>query len=227
MENTTRIADLPDSAPQNYIPPAIETRQQNNANVPTNYVPINVHANPYGISAQNPIPPIPQPTHAPQPMQQPQQHQQPQYISEEQHRQLQNMQHQRIPSRDIPMDTTDYTHDDAIQANYIPKNRYEKDYVREYEDMTERNLREYEDKKRKEKSMDNLINQLQIPIMIALMYLVFQLPIINTIIFKRFSMFAIYDNDGNFNFYGLLFKSALFGWVYYMIQYMTNFLSEL
>jgi|UniRef100_A0A6C0H2Z5 hypothetical protein len=227
MENTTRIADLPDSAPQNYIPPAIETRQQNNANVPTNYVPINVHPNPYGISAQNPIPPTPQPTHTLQPTQQPQQHQQPQYISEEQHRQLQNMQHQRLPSRDIPRDTTDYTHDDAIQANYIPKNRVEKDYVREYEDMTERNLREYEDKKRKEKSMDNLINQLQIPIMIALMYLVFQLPIINTIIFKRFSMFAIYDNDGNFNFYGLLFKSALFGWVYYMIQYMTNFLSEL
>jgi len=137
------------------------------------------------------------------------------------------MQQQRLPSRDIPRDTTEYTQDEKIQANYIPKKESSKDYVRDYEDMTEKNLREYEEKKKKEKSFDRLTDQLQIPIMISLLYLVFQLPIINSIVFKKFSFLSIYDTDGNFNFYGLLLKSILFGGAYYSIQYATNFISDL
>lgn len=230
MENTTRISDLPDSSPQYSaaIPPAIETRQQNAANVPTNYAPINLHPNPYGISAQNPIAPT-------QPQSSNMQQQQgfvqppppPQQLSAEHQEQLQNMQRQRLPSRDIPRETLEYAQDEEIQANYIPKKPAGKDYVRDYEDMTERNLREYEEKKRSEKSMDNFATQMQIPVLIALLYFFFQLPIVNTLLFKRFSFLSIYDTDGNFNFYGLLLKSTCFGGLYYMIQYMTAFISEI
>jgi hypothetical protein len=219
MENTTRISDLPDSAP-NYtptIPAAVETRQQNSEAMPTNYVPINVHPNPYGISTQNPIPPTASQRAPPLP---------PHYLSEEQKHQIQGMQQQRLPSRDIPRETLEYTQDEEIQANYIPKRAVSKDYVREYEDMTERNLREYEGKKKAMNSANEFTDRMQIPVLIAILYLIFQLPIVNTMIFKKFSWFAIYDLDGNFNFYGLLLKSVLFGGVFYGFQRIETFFGD-
>jgi hypothetical protein len=208
MENTTRISDLPDPVPN--LPASIETRQQNSASLPTNYVPINVHPNPYGISAQNPIPPA-HPTVS---------------LSEEQKHQLLAMQPQRLPSRDIPRETLEYTQDEEVQANYIPRRQISKDYVRDYEDMTERNVREHERKKKAQESTNDFTDRVQIPIFIAILYLVFQLPIINTLIFKKFSWFAIYDVDGNFNLYGLLLKSALFGGVFYGFQRLETFLGD-
>jgi hypothetical protein len=212
MENITRIADLPDnsSGMTNTFNPNI----QNTGPSATTYVPINVHANPYGISAQNPMPP-------------PQQQQlQPQYVPEEQKMQIQQMQPQRLPSRDIPQDSAGYLHDEQIKANYIPPTRQMNDYVREHEDMTEKNLREYEDKNKRERKLDLLLNEFQTPIFIALLFFLFQLPMINTLIFKKFSFLSIHNADGNFNFNGLVFKSLLFGAFYYSTLKFTTFLSE-
>ena len=215
MENITRISDLPDNANggmQNTFNPNVQQPPVTNG-----YTPINLHPNPYGISAQNPIMTPPQqqtPT------------QQPQYISEEQRAQIQSLQQQRLPSRDIPNDQSGYNHDEQVMPNYIPKPKIEKDYVREYEDMTEKNLREYEDKTRKEKKLDVILSELQVPIFIAILFFFFQLPMINTLIFKRFAFLSIYNPDGNFNFTGLVFKSILFGLFYYFTLKFTNFLAE-
>jgi hypothetical protein len=214
MENITRISDLPDnsSGMSNTFNPNI---QQQPGPATTTYVPINVHANPYGISAQNPMPP-------------PQQQQLPtQIISEDQKMQLQQIQQQRLPSRDIPHDSAGYIQDDQVKPNYIPPVKPMSDYVREHEDMTEKNLREYEEKNKRERKIDMLLNEFQTPIFIALLFFFFQLPMINTLIFKRFSFLSIYNDDGNFNFNGLLFKSILFGGFYYCTLKFTTFLSEI
>lgn len=238
---TTRIADLPDnnnstSAGGVFSPgmPMSNTMNAAGANTnsgfeqavgPTNYVPINVHSNPYGISAQNPIMMPPQ---QPQ-MQQTGQNQQMSqvYIPNEQQAQLENLQHQRLPSRDIPHDTTSYAHDEQIRANYVPRANVSSDYVREYEDMTEKNLREYESKKQKETRLDIILTELQTPIFIAMLFFIYQLPIVNTIIFKKFSFLSLHTSDGNFNTNGLIFKSILFGSAFYSIQKLTTYLSEI
>jgi hypothetical protein len=149
-----------------------------------------------------------------------------QYLSEEQQMQLHNLQHQRLPSRDIPNDQSGYNHDEQVTPNYIPKPKLEKDYVREYEDMTEKNLRDYEDKNRKEKKLDMILTELQVPIFIAILFFFFQLPMVNTLVFKRFAFLSIYNADGNFNFSGLVLKSVLFGLFYYFTLKFTNFLAE-
>lgn len=218
MENITRIADLPDNingGVQNTFNPNMQQPPVTNG-----YVPINVHPNPYGISAQNPImdPPIHQ-----QPMHK---QQKPQYISEENMVLLQTPQ-QRLPSRDIPNDQSSYTNDEEVIPNYISKPKQTiSDYVREHEDMTERNLREYEEKNRKEKKLDLLLTEFQTPIFVMILFFLFQLPMINTLVFKRFSFLSIYNTDGNFNFNGLLLKSILFGFFYYSTTKITTFLSE-
>jgi len=213
MENITRISDLPDvpnnGGTQNSFNPNMQQPPVTNG-----YVPINLHPNPYGISSQNPIMAPPS-----QP--------QPQYVSEEQKLQIQTIQPQRLPSRDIPQDQSGYNHDEEIRPNYIPKSNHKEDYVRNYEDMTEKNLKEYEEKNRKEKKIDILLSEFQTPIFIMILFFLFQLPMINTIIFKRFSFLSIYNADGNFNFSGLVLKSIMFGSFYYGILKFTNFLSEI
>lgn len=243
MEKTTRISDLPENITMQ-MPAYGATmntnggggggggnKQNMNFDSPTNYTPINIHPNPYGISAQNPIMSPPQQPNVQQ-MQQMNQMEysaQPptrQYLSEQQQMEIQNMQQIRLPSRDIPMDMTNYQNDEEIQANYIPKPKVTKDYLKDYEETSEKRIREHEEKKYRENKLDTILTDIQTPILIAFLFFFFQLPIINTFIFKRFSFMNLYNEDGNFNFSGLIFKSMFFGTVFYSIQKTMTFISE-
>ena len=219
MENSfTRISDLPNGNSQPNKPHEL----------PNNYIPINVHPNPYGISDKNPIIELPQDANVHMPQKNTPQFRPPisNQMSETDIAQLNAMQQQRLPSRDIQHDTTSYSQDEAVQPNYIPKPRDLDDYVREHEKTTEKNLREYEDKKRRRNTIDSIITDFQTPIFIAAMYFIFQMPIVNKLIFKRFSFLSIHNDDGNFNFYGLLLKSLSFGAIYYAMVQFTTFISE-
>jgi hypothetical protein len=214
--------------PPQGLPPALQpihTQQGGyEQSTPTNYIPINIHPNPYGISPQNPI-------MSPQqggPMQQqggPQQRQTPP-LSEQHQMELQNMAHHRLPSRDIPIDATGYLNDEQVQANYVPKVKLTKDYIKDYEEVTDKKIREHEEKKYRENRIDSLLSEFQVPIFIMILFFFFQLPIVNSMIFKKFSFLSIYNMDGNFNFYGLLLKSILFGGLYYSIQKSVTFIVE-
>ena len=182
MENITKISDLPTDGigmqgsnqyASNIPPPAainVSKASKMDPDTPTNYTPINTHPNPYGISGQNPI------------MDNPSQsmnmgNNMPQQSSENIQMQinnsmesLQNLQQQRLPSRDIPQDTTQYSNDNHVQPNYIPQPESKRDYVREQEDMTERNLREYEKKQQNLSYWDIIFTDVQTPIFIAVLF---------------------------------------------------------
>ena len=217
MNNITRISDLP----ENVMSQPSKHDNLTEDSLSTNYIPINVHPNPYGISAQNPI--MPQPPND----QQMNQVKQLERLSEEQMLELQNMHHVRLPSKDVKIDTQSYTTDETVQPNYIPKPKLTKDYILEYQDEFEKKHSENEKKKHQESKIDEILVELRVPFMIAALFLVFQLPIINTLVFKRFSFLSIYYEDGNFNFYGLVFKSALFGSAFYFIQKIIDYLGDL
>jgi len=239
MENITRISDLPLDNNMQYsstIPIIMQPQQTKKVSFEEsqgqNYIPMNVHPNPYGISTQNPIMPPPQQpnvshnqpvlsqTYIPPPPQS-------QFLSEEQQMELQQLSHQRIPSRDIPHDTTMYQQDVQIKPNYIPKSNISSDYVRDSEDMTEKNYKEYQQKKKEKNQLDNILTEFQIPIFVGILFFFFQLPIINKMIFKKFSFLSLHDSDGNFNIYGLLLKSILFGGIYYSVFKAINFMLDL
>jgi hypothetical protein len=239
MESITRISDLPldnnmqySSTISNIMQPQQTKKVSFEESQGQNYIPINVHPNPYGISVQNPImPPPKQPnvsqnqsvlsqTYIPPPPQS-------QFLSEEQQMELQQLSHQRIPSRDISHDTTMYQQDVQIKPNYIPKSNISSDYVRDSEDMTEKNYKEYQQKKKEKNQLDNILTEFQIPIFVGILFFFFQLPIINKMIFKKFSFLSLHDADGNFNIYGLLLKSILFGGIYYSVFKAINFMIDL
>jgi len=215
----TRLTDLPDTNIETKPPPKMSGFGSDM------YIPMDVHPNPYGIQqSQNGGMPMPEQTT--QGRQSGNQNTVPQ-LSAEQIAMMKEMPTQRLPQRDIPMDQTELMHDDQIQPNYIPKPKVTSDYIQEYQESTDRKLREYEEKKHRERMQDNLFDKIQIPIMISLMFFLFHLPIVNTIIFKRFSFLSIYTDDGNFNIYGLCLKSILFGAGFYMLDSSMKFLNEI
>ena len=238
MENTTRIADLPmdgaarqsTNAYASMIPPTTISVSNSktskiDGDTPTNYTPINIHPNPYGVSANNPIMENPSQSQRPS-----QQYEAPENIQLQHAPSMevfQNMSQQRLPSRDIPQNTVQYSNDEEVQPNYIPKHNVERDYVKDHYDMTEQNLKEYEQKKRQQSHWDSILNDIQVPFFIAILFFFFQLPFINTFIFKRFAFLSLYHEDGNFNMAGLLLKSALFGTLYYSVHRFTTFISEI
>jgi hypothetical protein len=209
--STTRISDLPENitmqpSPGGVLPPALETRapeklSNDMMNSQTTYVPLNVHSNPYGHPPQPPNSQLPS-------------------FSEESSSSSHppHQQQQRLPSRDIPMNTLEFQHDAEIQANYIPRPRHASDYIREYEQDVGRDRRQLNRQKQMLQTADDWYERLQIPILVALLFFIFQMPVFNTFLRKNFTFLALYNEDGNFNLMGLIFKSALFGSLFYMMQ---------
>ena len=183
-ENTTRIVDLPDSnnyqtdsgymnQPHNHNQNNIQISNSDYDQGNTTYVPMNIHPNPYGNSIQPDMMPPPE-FHASQMKND--------FIAPEQQTVLQNMPQMRLPSRDIPMNQVAYQQDEEVQPNYIPKPKLTSDYVKEYEDATEKAMRKQEKKKYQDEKIDQTLTEFQIPVLIAFLFFIFQLPIINIII---------------------------------------------
>lgn len=112
----------------------------------------------------------------------------------------------QLPSRDIPVDTTPVVVDEQTQPNFVPVASLEKDYIDEYEqdDVPEQN---------NNSSLDDLYNEIQTPLLLAVLFFVFQLPIFKKYLFRYFPV--LFSGDGNLNINGFLFNSALFGLVFY------------
>ena len=65
------------------------------------------------------------------------------------------------------------------------------------------------------------------PIFVGLLFFLFQTPVLNTLIFKKFSFMTIYNSDGNFNFNGLFLKSLLFGSFYMFVIKSIDFITNI
>lgn len=165
------------------------------------YVPLNSHPNPYIGGSENQLP-LPQNTQ----------------LGKE------RPEH-RLEQRHVQFDTTQYN-DEQVQVNYIPQRKINNDFVHDYEERYDDDFRTIEGKKYRKTKLEQLIAQLHMPVLIAILYFIFSMPIFNTFLNKNFSFLQIYDLDGNFNFYGILFKSILFGGCYYLWTGFIDYFNE-
>ena len=125
-------------------------------------------------------------------------------------------------SRDIPRNTENIIQDPQIQPNYIPPNRETEDYIGDYEDNDEI-ISKYNRRVEQDSSLDQLYDEIQVPLLICILYFLFQLPIFRRLLFKYFPV--LFFRDGNINIYGYLFTSVLFGTLYYFISKVTTHFS--
>jgi hypothetical protein len=222
---TTRIVDLPENISIQMPPqggggggglgiPSTNTRTEYDPQNPT-YTPMNIHPNPYGNSIQPNVMPLPQPKYQAQPVQQ--QMMDP-GMDAAQLADLKQMGHMRLPSRDIPMDQIQYQQDEEIQPNYIPKPKLTKDYVREYEEAAEKNAKRHEKTKHQAEQIESAMTDFQLPVLVAILFFLFQIPLIHSLMYKYMSTLPIFHSDGNLNFYGILIKSIMFGSAFWGLQ---------
>ena len=208
----TRISDLPE------IPLNNQMIQSDSS---TMYIPMNVHPNPYGIPEQPPGGmPLP---HASAPHQKMQENSMlPQQPTGNNNSELSYPieQEYRLPAHDVPVRdiSQEFLQDIAVTPNYIPKPKITVDYIKEYEAAAAAKEKEYEKEKKQEKKREEWFDLLQTPILVGILYFILQLPVVNTLIFKRFSFLQIYREDGNFNLWGLLLKAMLFSFLFWSID---------
>jgi len=227
--DVTRISDLPNNNGMGYSGSgySAESSSRDAGSRGTGpgqqYQPLNIHQNPYGI---------PEPTDTKLPIMG-------QSMGQSQN-QMMSQEHfgggsggfsgdsmQRAPppmmNRGFTQDTEMYQNDEQMRPNHIPSAKLTTDYLREYEDRMVKMTDEHQKEKHRKDLVGSLYDEFQTPILIGVLFFLFQIPFINTLMFKYLSFMKIYNEDGNLNLYGLIFKSVLFGFTYFGFVRLTTF----
>ena len=137
--------------------------------------------------------------------------------------QIRSMPQHPLPIRDVPHDTTGYQQDVTIKPNYIPKPRdMDETYVYEQEDRIRRQKRAKKQKMFSDWKFDDIVAELQQPIIVAVLFLVFQSPTLHILMAKYLTFLPLFGETGDLTVTGSLFKSAVFGAVYFgLIRFMA------
>ena len=128
-----------------------------------------------------------------------------------------------LQSRDIPMNTNHIMEDYTARPNFVPSPAQDKtNYIQDEETM-ETLIRQK--KNQRKNQMDNFYDEIQTPLLIMVMFFLFQLPIFNKSMVTNFP--AFFKRSGRYNLKGLVFTTLLFGGSYYMIIKSIKYLSEI
>lgn len=119
----------------------------------------------------------------------------------------------KLPSRDIPQNTVHFS-DEQIQPNFVPE-KEQSDYIQNNDSEQEILTRRMKNQNSRD-SLEILYDEFQIPIIIGLLFFIFQLPIVKS---KFLSILpSLYNTDGNPNLTGYILTSLFFGVCYYIIS---------
>ena len=133
-----------------------------------------------------------------------------------------------LPSRDIPQNQAHIAQDAYVQPNYIPQpqqqdGQLQGDYIREQQTNDEI-IRAQAQKQEKKNSVDALYDELQGPLLIAVLYFMFQLPVVQKQLCRIIP--ALFNKAGNPNLSGYIFTSMAFASVYFLLTKSMRFLEK-
>lgn len=118
----------------------------------------------------------------------------------------------QLPSRDIPVTSSHISQDEQIQPNYIPETNTT-DYIDEEDDDVVMDA--YNSRANKEDMLNQTYDEFQTPFLLAILFFLFQLPFFKKYLLVYLPM--LFLSDGNYNLYGYLISSVLFGIIYYLL----------
>ena len=120
-----------------------------------------------------------------------------------------------LPTRDIPMNSVSHTNDQQVQPNYIPKVGQQTHYIDDEIDIG-RYATNQQKLQHHASNVNAIYDEIQFPVLISLLYFLFQLPAFRKMLFRN--MTFLYLKDGNMNLTGFMFVSSLFGLCFYILQ---------
>ena len=101
-----------------------------------------------------------------------------------------------------------------MQPNYVPQERHNTDYITEHQ-TNEDIIRKYNTREQTVNSLDDFYNTIQTPVLIAILYFLFQLPVVRKHLFRFLP--ALFSSDGNPNLSGYIVNSAIFAILYFSL----------
>jgi len=119
-----------------------------------------------------------------------------------------------LPSRDIPQSTQALTQDAFVKPNYVPPPS-NTDYINDNLEPSEY-INSYQQEAQIKNSLDSIYDEIQTPLLISILYFLFQLPIMKKTLFKYIPYLC--HSDGNYNLNGLVFSSFAFGFLFYSLS---------
>ena len=126
----------------------------------------------------------------------------------------------QLPSRDIPMTTSSISNDPQIQPNYVPPPQNNIDYIKNYEQASDM-INKYNANTKMNDRLDDIYEEIQMPLLISVLYFLFQLPFLKKILYSYLPV--LFSKDGNFNINGFLFTSVLFGMLFHLLMKVTSY----
>ena len=129
----------------------------------------------------------------------------------------------QLNSRDIPMNPSSISTDAQVQPNYVPQPQQHINYIDDAE-QTEDMIDKYNKSMERSNYVDDVYNQFQVPILLAVLYFFFQLPFLRKLLYKYAPI--LFKADGNMNLNGQVFNSVLFGGSYYLLENFVDIFSK-
>lgn len=126
-----------------------------------------------------------------------------------------------LPSKDIPQEQSHLTQDPQMKPNFIPENTNQ-DYITQHQ--TSQDIINEQNKINNQKdNIDIIFSHIQTPILISVLFFIFQLPIINKTLYSLIPM--LFKKDGNLNLAGYIFQSSFFGLIYFVLAKFISYIS--
>ena len=128
-----------------------------------------------------------------------------------------------LPSRDIPRDTNRVHIDQETRPNYVPE---VKDYIGEHHMELERRQQAAQAKNDKvSSSIETTVNTFETPLILAVLFFLFQLPVVKATFLKILPQMFL--EDGNYNLGGLIFSSMAYAGSFYAISQLLSMATNL
>ena len=118
-----------------------------------------------------------------------------------------------LPNRDIPIKNDHIMQDENIKPNFVPENTNK--YINE-ENSFEAMLNRSKQQEKEINTINLVYRELQTPLLVMLLFFMFQLPYLRKIMAKNASF--LFKKDGNENLYGYVIKTLLFGLAFFTIN---------
>ncbi len=130
-----------------------------------------------------------------------------------------------LPSRDIPANNQQHiVQDQEIKPNYVPEEK-NNNYIEDESTTMENMLKENMQRKNQVDRLDTLYEELQMPLLTSVLFLVFQLPYFQKNLIKYAP--SLFNRNGHYNFSGYMVKTLMFGLSVYGLTKLTKTLSDI
>tara|TARA_B100000767_G_scaffold169415_1_gene158598 strand:+ start:2069 stop:2698 length:630 start_codon:yes stop_codon:yes gene_type:complete len=127
-----------------------------------------------------------------------------------------------LQTRDVPQDQRHLTQDPQTQPCFVPETHKIPDYIGNVQHK-DQIIQQHDEKKKTDENYDIIFNNLQTPLLLAVIYFIFQLPIIKQTSYRL--MPYLYKKDGTSNLNGYIVHSVFFAGVYQVLVMTLNYFS--